>query len=271
MSVRWRRIMLMGLGLLVLIVIGYWVTPSGDRTRSPEQLLEPLPQHPQIRVAFNQVRSHRYTDPYRHIERYGDDLEAFLIQEIEQARYSIAVAVQEINLPDIAHALAERQRAGLRVRVIVENSYRRNWGDLPPNEIDRLTEDDRRKFAEYLQLVDIDRNGHVSPSERQQQDALAILEEAGIPIVDDTEDGSRGSDLMHHKFMAIDDREVVTGSANWTLSGIHGDLDRRQSRGTANHLVAIASEQVAQIFLQEFGVMWGGWAAGSAGQPVWSE
>ncbi|MGK7913078.1 MAG: phospholipase D-like domain-containing protein [Synechococcus sp.] len=257
MSVRWRRILLMGLGLLILIAVGYWVTPSVDRTLSPERLLEPLPQHPQIRVAFNQVRSHRYTDPYRHIERYGDDLEAFLIEEIEQARYSIAVAVQEINLPDIAQALADRQRAGLRVRAIVENSYRRNWGDLTPSEVDRLDEDDRRKFAEYLQIVDSDRNGRISPSERQQQDALAILEAAGIPIVDDTEDGSRGSDLMHHKFMVIDDREVVTGSANWTLSGMHGDFDRRQSRGNANHVVAIANEDVAQIFLQEFGLMWG--------------
>ena len=257
MSVRLRRIALMGLGLLVLIVVGYWVAPSVERTLMPARLLEPLPQHPQIRVAFNQVRSHRYTDPYRHIERYGEDLEALLIEEIQQARYSIALAVQEINLPDVAHALAERQRAGVRVRAIVENSYRRDWGELTPSEIDRLDEGDRRKYAEYLQLVDINRNGRVSPSERQQQDALVILADAGIPIVDDTEDGSRGSDLMHHKFMVVDNREVVTGSANWTLSGIHGDFDRRESRGNANHLVAIASEAVAEIFLQEFGLMWG--------------
>ncbi|MEL7083826.1 MAG: phospholipase D-like domain-containing protein [Cyanobacteria bacterium J06597_1] len=257
MSVRWRRLILMGLGLLVLIAVGYWVAPSVEQNWDSSRLLEPLPQHSHIRVAFNQERSHRYTDPYRNIERYGEDLEALLIQDIEQARYSIAVAVQEINLPDIAHALAERQQAGLRVRVIVENSYRRNWGELTPSEIDQLDEDDRRKFSEYLQLVDSDRNGRISPAERQQQDAMAILAEAGIPIVDDTEDGSRGSDLMHHKFMVIDDREVFTGSANWTLSGIHGDLDRRQSRGNANHLVVLSSDELAQIFLEEFGLMWG--------------
>ncbi|MEM9568057.1 MAG: phospholipase D-like domain-containing protein [Cyanobacteria bacterium P01_E01_bin.34] len=257
MSVRWGRLILTGLGLLVLIAIGYWVAPSVEQNWDSNRLLEPLPQHPYIHVAFNQERSHRYTDPYRHIERYGEDLEALLIQEIEQARYSIAVAVQEINLPDIAHALAGRQRAGLRVRVIVENSYRRNWGELTPSEIDRLDDDDRRKFAEYLQLVDSDRNGRISLAERQHQDALTILEAAEIPIVDDTEDGSRGSDLMHHKFMVVDDREVVTGSANWTLSGMHGDLNRRQSRGNANHLVTLSSDEIAQIFLEEFGLMWG--------------
>ena len=255
---QWRRILLLGSGLAVLVAIGYCVAPSVDRqTRQSSPLLESLPQHPEIRVAFNQVRSQRYTDPYRGIERYGEDLEALLIQEIARARYSISIAVQELNLPDVAQALAERQQAGVRVRAIVENSYRRNWGNLTPSEIDRLEEDDRQKFAEYLQLVDIDRNGRISDSELQQRDALAILQTAGIPIVDDTEDGSRGSGLMHHKFMVVDGRTVVTGSANWTLSGIHGDFEQPESRGNANHLLTIASEDVSKIFLEEFEVMWG--------------
>ena len=258
MSLHWRRILLLGSGLFILIAIGYCVAPSDDRqTRQPSPLLEPLPQHPQIRVAFNQVRSQRYTDPYRGIDRYGEDLEAWLIAEIGQAQSSIAVAVQELNLPGVAQALAERQRAGVRVRAIVENSYRRQWGELTPNEINRLEDGDRQKYAEYLQLVDLDGNGLISPSEQQQRDALAILEAAGIPIVDDTEDGSRGSGLMHHKFMVVDGRTVVSGSANWTMSGAHGDFDRPESRGNANHLLAIASEDLARIFLEEFELMWG--------------
>ena len=264
MSLRLRRILLLGFALLLLVAIGYWVTPLGDRAPQQLLLLEPLPQHPDIQVAFNQVRSHRYTDPYRHIERYGDDLEALLIQEIGRAQYSLAVAVQELNLPDVAHALAERQRAGVRVRAIVENSYRRNWGDLTPYQIDELDEGDRQKYAEYVQLVDINRDGRISPAERQQQDVLEIMAEASIPIVDDRGDGSQGSDLMHHKFMVVDGRRVVTGSANWTMSGIHGDFDRPDSRGNANHILAIASEELAQIFTEEFELMWGD---GPGGNP----
>ncbi|WP_017326005.1 phospholipase D-like domain-containing protein [Synechococcus sp. PCC 7336] len=254
---QWRRYVGLGLGLALLAAVGYWVTPS----RTPEseifEPIPPLPLPPDFRIAFNQARSHIYTDPYRGIQRYGDDLEAFLVEEIARARHSIAIAVQELNLPGVALALAERQRAGVEVRLILENTYTRTWQALTPAEVAGLDDRDRDKYREYWQLVDLDRDGALEPEEIAQRDALAIVQQAGVPWIDDRADGSQGSGLMHHKFLLVDGRTLVTGSANFTLSGIHGDFDRPESRGNANHLLAIESAELAAVFLAEFDLMWG--------------
>ena len=137
-------------------------------------------------------------------------------------------------------------------------------GDLTAAEIEGLGEEEREKYADYLQLVDLNGDGVVAAGERSQRDALAIVAEAGIPQLDDRADGSRGSGLMHHKFVVIDGETVVTGSANFTISGIHGDLDNPASRGNANHLIALDSEELAESFRQEFELLWGDGPGGAA-------
>ena len=86
---------------------------------------------------------------------------------------------------------------------------------------------------------------------------MALLQAANIPLIDDTEDGSSGSGLMHHKFLVIDQTTVITGSANLTSSGLHGDAGRPSSRGNVNHLLRINSPELALVFRQEFAQMWG--------------
>ena len=89
------------------------------------------------------------------------------------------------------------------------------------------------------------------------EDALTLLKEAGIPIIDDTADQTSGSGLMHHKFIVIDHQTVITGSANMTPSGLHGDDDKPLSRGNTNHLLQIENAELAQFFTEEFDLMWG--------------
>ena len=89
------------------------------------------------------------------------------------------------------------------------------------------------------------------------EDALTLLKEAGIPIIDDTADQTSGSGLMHHKFIVIDHQTVITGSANMTPSGLHGDDDKPLSRGNTNHLLQIENAELAQVFTEEFDLMWG--------------
>ena len=88
----------------------------------------------------------------------------------------------------------------------------------------RLSEYERRKHEEFVHLADIDGNGDISIDEALQRDAILLLRSARIPIIDDTADGSKGSGTMHHKFMIIDGCVVVCGSANFTMSGFHGDF-----------------------------------------------
>ena len=85
-----------------------------------------------------------------------------------------------------------------------------------------------------------------------------------MPYLDDTADGTKGSSLMHQKFVVIDGQRVVMGSANFTMSGIHGDFGEPESRGNTNHLIRLDSPELARAFTDEFNYMWGD---GPGGQP----
>ncbi|NJK49671.1 DUF655 domain-containing protein [Candidatus Gracilibacteria bacterium] len=228
--------------------------------KSPQiQHLQPLQQDPYIQVYFNhnQAKGADYTDPYRKITRPGDNLEKIIIDEINLAKSTIDVAVQELRLPKIAQALAERHKAGIKVRVILEHIYNHPLSELTPEEVNKFTKRERDRYKEYLAFIDTNKDGKLSSQEINEGDALVILRNANIPAIDDTADGSSGSGLMHHKFAIIDNSIVLVGSANYTLSDIHGDISRPETRGNANNLLRINSPQLAQLFTEEFNLMWG--------------
>jgi phosphatidylserine/phosphatidylglycerophosphate/cardiolipin synthase-like enzyme len=206
-------------------------------------------------LAFNHDPLQRYRSPTSGRWREGSDLEALIIDTIRRARREVVVAVQELSLPGIAAALVERQRAGVPVRVVVENTYRQPWGGLHATELDGHGRD---RLVQLTALADLDRDGRLSSEERFRGDAMAQLEAAGVPLRDDTSDGSRGSGLMHHKFLVVDGRWVVTGSANFSSSDIHGDADGGRTSGNANHLFRFDSTALAGLFRSEFERLWAG-------------
>jgi phosphatidylserine/phosphatidylglycerophosphate/cardiolipin synthase-like enzyme len=249
------------LSLSTILIWSGWLwsqrQPGRTYTRLPA-----LPQDSLVQVYFNHNSSTSYLEPYRPITRAGDDLEAIMIGEIDRATTSIDVAVQELKLPRIAKALANRQQAGVAVRVILENNYAR--GLLSPTELAQLSSREQARYQEWVGLVDSDKDGQLSALELANRDALTILANANIPVIDDTADGSGGSGLMHHKFMTIDGQRTIVTSANWTMSDVHGDLNHPASRGNANNLLAIDSSRVAMAFGQEFALMWGDGPGGAA-------
>ncbi len=241
-----------GFGLLLFVAVssqfhGSALAPS----------LTPLPQDPVVKVYFNQNQAAVYTDPYRQIARLGDDLEATIIAAIESAQTSIEVAVQEFTLPRIALALAQKQATGVQVRVVVENTYRTPIAERNIAAVASLDSYDRSKAEDLYAFVDMNQDGRLDGTEIAQRDALSILAQAAIPILDDTADGTKGSGLMHHKFMVVDQRTVVSGSANWTMSGIHGDFTSAESFGNANSLIVIDTPALARQFRKEFDYLWG--------------
>ncbi len=206
---------------LSLTIVSYLLLLNG--CQSQDQKLPPLPQDSYTEVYFNhnQAKGKKYLDPYRHIQHPGDNLEAIIIEQINTAKSTLDIAVQEINLENLARAIVAKKQGGVKVRVVIENNY-----NLPLNKLS---------------------NNH----------GLAILKKANILIIDDREDGSKGSGLMHHKFIVIDGKKIVTGSANFTLSDIHGDFDNLETRGNANHILVINNLPLAKIFNQEFNYLWG--------------
>ncbi len=228
------------------------------RTQSPTpERLASLPQDESIRVYFNHDRSVNFTELYRQKTRPGNDLGAKLIATIESSQSQIDIAVQEFQLPNIAQALVAKSAAGIKVRVILEHNYSRSLSELTAAEVEGLTVREQEHYQEYQKLVDIDKDGTLSPAEINQRDALTILRNARIPILDDAADGSSGSGLMHHKFMVVDGHQVIVTSANWTMSDIYGDFSHPDSEGNQNNLVQIESKELAAVFLNEFNLMWG--------------
>ncbi|MEG5057652.1 DUF655 domain-containing protein [Microcoleus sp. A2-C5] len=224
----------------------------------------PLPQDPLLQVYFNQSLTSSYTEPYRAQTRPGDDLEKLVAEAVASAGSTVDVAVQEFRLPGIARQMADRARSGIKVRLIVEHLYNRPWSDYTAQELVKLPDRERDRYNEFVQLADTNKDGKLSPEEIKQNDAFVILKDAGIPVIDDTADGSKGSGLMHHKFVLIDNKTVIVTSANFTTSDIHGDFKTAASRGNANNLLQIASPKLAQLFTQEFNIMWGD---GPGGKP----
>lgn len=248
-----------GYGLLFLLVLLLVVFGFSRCPRAPLQVqqLAPLPQHPLIQVYFNHDQSSSYTDPYRQQTRPGDDLEQIIVDSINSAKTTVDLAVQELRLPRIAQALKNRHAAGVRARVILENTYSRPWSSLTATEVAQLDARESDRYNEYRQLVDRDQDGQITQAEINQGDALQILHQAGIPWIDDTADGSTGSGLMHHKFVVIDGQTVIVTSANFTTSDINGDFSSPASQGNANSLLHLQSPPLATIFTQEFNLMWG--------------
>ncbi|MEB3318759.1 MAG: phospholipase D-like domain-containing protein [Cyanobacteriota bacterium] len=237
MAASWRlRAMgvLLPLGLASLAGCG----PAPVSLWAPAERALPLPAG--IEVAFNHREGQRYRSPVSGQWRQGDDLEAMVVRAIGEARQEVWVAVQELSLAGVAEALIERHRQGVDVRVVLENTYSTPWSWQHPAD---LTPHQRHRQAQLRSLG--------------QSDAVALLLRAGVPLIDDTADGSAGSGLMHHKFLVVDRRLVVTGSANFSPSCVHGDPEDRRTRGNVNHLLRLESAQLAAAFAEEFARMWG--------------
>jgi phosphatidylserine/phosphatidylglycerophosphate/cardiolipin synthase-like enzyme len=216
-------------------------------------------QSGEFELLFNNDPETRFREPYRGIEREGHDFEARVVEFAKGARRSVLVAVQELRLPRLARALAEVKASGVDVRVVLENSYNVAFSTLTPEQVAALSEYDRGKYAEFLLLADAEgnRDGQASPEEQRASDALAALKRGGISVLDDTADGSRGSGLMHHKFVVVDGQRTLVTSANFSTSDFFGDFASPESRGNSNALLVIESPDFAALFEEEFRILWG--------------
>ena len=256
MELRHRLPVIVVGGIASLTVLGFagthWL--NADRNVAAEKSLS-QPEAIQVYFNGNQSRGAEFRDPDRGFRRHGDDFEAIVLTQIQQAETEILLAVQELRLPRVAEALVAKQEAGLTVRVVLENEYHQTIQDAV--NTDALTGESGARLGSYFAYQDQNQDGVISEAESDTRDAIAILRRGNVPIVDDTEDGSKGSGLMHHKFMVVDQKTVLVSSTNFTPSGFYGDFDDPDSRGNANNIVVLESKTLAQTFTTEFNFLWG--------------
>lgn len=248
-------------GIELCLVIGVLFACQGFSTFNR---LPPLPQDPAIQAYFNhnEAKGADYSEPYRKLKRPGDNLEQIMIDAVNSARSTIDIAVQEFRLPLLAKALVQQQKRGVRVRVVIEDSYKQPVSQITAEQFKEMEEHSRDRYQDVIAFLDINHDGKISPQEAQERDGLFILQKAKVPLIDDREDGTRGSGLMHHKFIIIDNQRLIVTSANFTMSDVHGDFTRPETRGNANNLLKIQSPALAQKFTHEFNLMWGDRAEG---------
>lgn len=235
-----RRVVLFALCLIFGFLLANTLRPE-----SKSELIKPLPQDPAVKIYFNHNQASKYKDPYRHFIRQGDNLEQQLIDAINQAKSTVEVAVMEFRLPQLAEALIAKHSTGVKVRLLIDNKYNKMLADYTSEEIAKMNKHDQLAFEEL---------------KRYPADALARLRESGIEIKDDTSDGAtKGSGLMHHKFIVIDGATTIISSGNFTTSDMHGDFNSWESRGNPNNMVVVSNNyKIAEAFTDEFNYMWQG-------------
>ena len=247
-----------------LIIVGCQRASLTDSASAKLTLLPSLPQDQLIHAYFNHSEAAEYLESDRKspkgqpIQRAGDNLEQVMIDAIAQAKREIKIAVQEFRLPRIAQALAIAAKNGVNIKIILENNYSTPYSATSSSQAETLKGRERQRYDDNKAFIDINHDGVLSTEEIQTRDALVVLDNAKISRRDDASDGSKGSGLMHHKFMVIDGKTTIVTSANWTTSDIHGDITNPSSLGNANSLVKIESSDVANAFAQEFNLMYQG-------------
>lgn len=153
--------------------------------------------------------------PTPSIAKRLDNLEKVIVDFINGAQERLLIAVQEIDSMPIARAIVKASKRGVKVRVVSEADYL---------TVGKPTADPFKSLA-----------GTENEVNRQIQ--LALLRATTWVRTD------FNPAIFHQKFMIRDGTAVLTGSANFTDTDTHQNL---------NHIVVIENEEVAREFLVEF-------------------
>ncbi len=142
-----------------------------------------------------------------------DDLLSTIIEFIDGAQKRLFIAIQELDSQPIAEAIIRARQRKVLVKLVLEADYLRARTPLVnpfaadgPHEINRTLHD-------------------------------SILR-AGIKVNSDY-----NPHIFHQKFMVRDSESVLTGSTNFTDTGVSQNL---------NHIVVVHDKAVARIYSREF-------------------
>ncbi len=266
--------------------LGYGTPGFRDVTHAtPERLHQVYHGPGTINVYFNHAARTEFAETGNEAN-YRVDFQEMLRHRIRQATNRIDVAAYEINLPDLFDALMERAEEGVRVRVLIDakdptDDFRQWRYDLMRIGVERMLRgrDGVFRSGKNLEVFANSPLFAVEDSERRVIYGLPPkpegIEEAQLrvggrrvrgPLLtpgERREDGSYAhpGTQMHHKFFIFDDERIWTGSGNFTVTGLYGSEENRRKgllEGNVNNAVEINDPAVAELFRDEFNVLWGG-------------
>lgn len=140
-----------------------------------------------------------------------DDLEAAIIDFIGAAQRELLVAVQELDHRPIAEALIAARRRGVYVRAILEQDYLRESKVPAPDSLG--SQEVNRELLTRILRAGVDAKADYNPR------------------------------IFHQKFIVRDRSALLTGSTNFTTTGVSKNL---------NHIAVIEDVEVAREYAREF-------------------
>ncbi len=90
----------------------------------------------------------------------------------------------------------------------------------------------------------------------ENNDAVLMLKNAGIPVITDAFGYNSGSPAMHNKFMIVDYRDTTSAADDWVWLG-SANLAESSVTLNAENVVEIQDQALAACYTLEFNEMWG--------------
>jgi len=146
-----------------------------------------------------------------------------------RAERTVDLALLTLNDTRLGYALAQTARRGVRVRLFTEREHRDDTlttllAGFSGQTAGRPRVDAGEARGRALRLSE-----HCERLEK-------------VEVCYDDRPG-----LMHHKFAVVDDREVWTGSANWSYNGLHKN---------DNDLILLGGVAAARLYHDAFSALW---------------
>ena len=140
-----------------------------------------------------------------------DNLEDAIIDFINGAKDSLRISVQELDRRSIGEAIIAAKRRGVSVHMIMEQDYLKEKKEPKPGKAGPL--DENRTLLMEILRVGVDAKADYNPK------------------------------IFHQKFIVRDTASVLTGSTNFTTTGVTKNL---------NHVTIIHDVKVAKEYKKEF-------------------
>lgn len=142
-----------------------------------------------------------------------DNLEETIIQFIEGAQKRLEIAIQEVDNWKIANAIIQAKQRGITTTVVLEGDYLKSYPGL------------RNPYREGGSLA-------------HNREIMATMMRAGVNVKLDF-----NTSIFHQKFVVRDRQSVLTGSTNFTGTGVTKNL---------NHIFVIHDKKIARLYYREF-------------------